>query len=189
MTALYLERYLNYGLTRGGAAIGQADHRHRPDRRRSVALQSPPPRCSPSGSARAFATPAASPSSFRSIRSRRPASGPTAGARSQSGLSGTGRGAVRLSARWRGADDRLRQDDAGLPDGGGHRQHSRRSRSRSGRCSTAGTRASAPAPARSSGRRASCSPPARSTSKGFIELVASSAPSTASATRWAPRRR
>ena len=32
MTALYLERYLNYGLTPRGADIGQADHRHRADR-------------------------------------------------------------------------------------------------------------------------------------------------------------
>ena len=32
MTALYLERYLNYGLTRGRAAVGPADHRHRADR-------------------------------------------------------------------------------------------------------------------------------------------------------------
>ncbi len=32
MTALYLERYLNFGLTPRGAAVGQADHRHRPDR-------------------------------------------------------------------------------------------------------------------------------------------------------------
>ena len=32
MTALYLERYLNFGLTPRGAAVGQADHRHRADR-------------------------------------------------------------------------------------------------------------------------------------------------------------
>ena len=32
MTALYLERYLNYGLTRDGTAVGQTDHRHRADR-------------------------------------------------------------------------------------------------------------------------------------------------------------
>jgi dihydroxy-acid dehydratase len=30
MTALYLERYLNYGLA--GIAVGHADHRHRPNR-------------------------------------------------------------------------------------------------------------------------------------------------------------
>ena len=34
MTAIYVERYLNYGLTREGAAIGPAHHRHRPDRQR-----------------------------------------------------------------------------------------------------------------------------------------------------------
>ena len=44
MTALYLERYLNFGLTPRGAAVRQADHRHRPDRLRPLALQPPSPR-------------------------------------------------------------------------------------------------------------------------------------------------
>ena len=35
MTALYLERYLNYGLTREELTSRQADHRHRADRLRS----------------------------------------------------------------------------------------------------------------------------------------------------------
>jgi dihydroxy-acid dehydratase len=34
MTALYLERYLNYGLSLEELQSGQADHRHRPDRQR-----------------------------------------------------------------------------------------------------------------------------------------------------------
>ncbi len=38
MTALYLERYLNYGFTRGELQGSQADHRHRPDRLRPLAL-------------------------------------------------------------------------------------------------------------------------------------------------------
>ena len=44
MTALYLERYLNFGLTGEGAAGQEADHRHRPDRLRPLALQPPPSR-------------------------------------------------------------------------------------------------------------------------------------------------
>jgi hypothetical protein len=75
MTALYLERYLNFGLTREGAAVGQADHRHRPDRLRPLALQPPPPRA---GQARARRHPRGRrhpPSSSRSTRSRKPASG------------------------------------------------------------------------------------------------------------------
>ncbi|MFI9839746.1 hypothetical protein ACIHFD_22110 [Nonomuraea sp. NPDC051941] len=31
MTALYLERFLNFGLTPGGTPVGPADHRHRPN--------------------------------------------------------------------------------------------------------------------------------------------------------------
>jgi dihydroxy-acid dehydratase len=41
MTALYLERYMNYGITPRGTAGRQADHRHRPDRQRPVAVQPP----------------------------------------------------------------------------------------------------------------------------------------------------
>ena len=75
MTALYLERYLNYGLTRGGAAVRQADHRHRADRLRPFALQPPPSRARQARARRHHARPAASPSNSRSTRSRRPASG------------------------------------------------------------------------------------------------------------------
>jgi hypothetical protein len=49
MTALYLERYLNFGLT-GRSSLRQADHRHRADRLGPVALQPPP---SGTGQARA----------------------------------------------------------------------------------------------------------------------------------------
>ena len=42
MTALYLERYLNSGLTKDELHSGQADHRDCPDRLRPLALQSPP---------------------------------------------------------------------------------------------------------------------------------------------------
>jgi hypothetical protein len=41
MTALYLERYLNFGPHAGRTARRQADHRHRPVGQRPVALQPP----------------------------------------------------------------------------------------------------------------------------------------------------
>ena len=75
MTALYIERYLNFGLTAQGAAVREADHRHRPDRLRPLALQPPPPRTREArarghhgGRRRRVRVPDA-------IRSRRPASG------------------------------------------------------------------------------------------------------------------
>ena len=134
MTALYLERYLNYGLTReelqsGKPIIGIAQtgtdlspcnrhhlelaHRVREgirDRRRH----------------RDGISDASDPGD-RQAADR--------GARPQSRLSRPGRNPVRLSARRRGADHRLRQDHARLPDGGRHRQHCRRSCCRAARCS------------------------------------------------------
>ncbi len=104
------------------AAIRQADHRHRADRQRSVAVQPPPPRIGPSG-------PGGHP---RRRRHRHGISGasdpgdrqaPHRGAGPQPRLSRPGRTPVRLPPRRRGADHRLRQDHPGLPDGGGHRQH------------------------------------------------------------------
>ena len=59
----------------GRAAQRPADHRHRPDRQRSLALQPPSHRAGRCACATASAMPAAFPSSFRSIRSRRRASG------------------------------------------------------------------------------------------------------------------
>jgi len=78
MTALYLERYLNYGLTRHETAGRQADHRHRPDRQRPFAMQTAITWNSPIGSGRASVPPAALPWNFRCTRSRRPASARTA---------------------------------------------------------------------------------------------------------------
>ena len=75
MTALYIERYLNFGLTPGRAALGQADHRHRPDRLRPFAVQSPSSRARQARARRHHARPAAWRSSFPSTRSRRRASG------------------------------------------------------------------------------------------------------------------
>ena len=127
MTALYLERYLNYGLTAAGAAVGQADHRHRPDRLRPLALQPPPSRARQArarrhhgGGRRRLRVPVPSDPGDRQAPDRLP--------RPQPRLLSPRRGALRLPARRRRAADRLRQDHAGLPDGGGDRRTSRRSR-------------------------------------------------------------
>ena len=58
-----------------GAALRQADHRHRADRLGPVALQPPSSRAGAPRARRHPRRPAASRSSFRAIRSRRPASG------------------------------------------------------------------------------------------------------------------
>ena len=124
MTALYLERYLNYGLTReelqsGKPIIGIAQTGND-----LSPVQPPPSRTGPPGAR-------------RHPRGRRHRDGipdasdpgnrqaPDRGARPQPRLSRPGRNPVRLSARRRGADHRLRQDHAGLPDGGGDRQPAR----------------------------------------------------------------
>ena len=153
MTALYLERYLNYGLTRRGIAVRQADHRHRPDRQRPVAVQPPPSRTGAPGARR-------HPRGRRHRDGISDASDPgnrqaaDRGARPQPRLSRPGRNPVRLSARRRGADHRLRQDHAGLPDGGGDRQYARHRAVGRPDAERLASRASAPAPAPWSGRRA-----------------------------------
>ena len=107
-----------------GIAGRQADHRHCADRQRPLPLQ-----------------PASSrprqPGARRHPRRRRHRHGipdpsdpgnrkaPDRGARPQPRLSRPGRNPVRLSPRRRGADHRLRQDHAGLHDGGRDRQHAR----------------------------------------------------------------
>ena len=122
MTALYLERYLNYGLTREELHVRQADHRHRADRLRSqpcnrhhLELAKRVREGIRDAGGIALRISGASDPGNRQAADR--------GARPQSRLSRPGRGAVRLSARRRRADDRLRQDHARLPDGGGDRQH------------------------------------------------------------------
>ena len=123
MTALYLERYLNYGLTRKSS----------PPASRSSASRRPAPICRPaivitsnwpSACAPASARPAASLSNFRCIRLQETGKRPTAALDRNLAYLGLVGSSVRLSARRRGADHRLRQDHAGLPDGGGERQHS-----------------------------------------------------------------
>ena len=107
-----------------GAARRQADHRHRADRVRPLALQPPPSRAR---QARARGHPRGGRSGDRISGASDPGDRQTAdcGARPEPRLSRARRGALRLSARRRGADDGLRQDDAGLHHGGGDREHSR----------------------------------------------------------------
>ena len=124
MTAIYLERYLNYGLTLEELQWRQADHRHRADGLGPLALQPSPPRARqararrhPRGGWGGDRIPGASDPGDRQATD--------GGTRPQPRLSRPRRGALRIPARRRGADDRLRQDDAGLPHGGGDREHPR----------------------------------------------------------------
>ncbi len=122
MTALYLERYLNYGLTReelqsGKPLIGIAQtgsdlspcNRHHLELAKRVR----------EGIEAAGGVPFEFPCHPIQETGKRP----TAGARPQPRLPLAGRGALRLSARRRRADHRLRQDHAGAADGCRHRQH------------------------------------------------------------------
>ena len=122
MTALYLERYLNFGLTReelrsGKPIIGiaQTGSDLSPCNRHHLELAERVREGIRDGRRHRVRVPGASDPGDRQA--------PDRGARPQPRLSRPGRGAVRLSARRRRADDRLRQDHAGLPDGGGDRQH------------------------------------------------------------------
>ena len=107
-----------------GAHLGQTDYRHRADRLRSQPVQ-------PTSSAACRACARRHPHRRRSRDGISGASNsgdrqaPDRGARPQPRLSRPGRSAVRLSARRRGADDRLRQDDTGLSDGGRNGQYAR----------------------------------------------------------------
>ena len=107
-----------------GAAWRQADHRHRADGLRPLALQPPPSRAR---QARARGHPRGGRGGDRISGASDPGDRQTAdrGTRPQPRLSRPRRGALRLSARRRGADDRLRQDDAGLHHGGSDREHPR----------------------------------------------------------------
>ena len=122
MTALYLERYLNYGLTgaelRSGKpiiGIAQTGSDLSPCNRHHLRT----------GRARARGHPRRRRHRLRISLPSDPGNRQAAdrGARPQPRLSRPGRGAVRLSARRRRADDRLRQDHAGLHHGGGDGEH------------------------------------------------------------------
>ncbi len=124
MTALYLERYLNYGLTReelqsGKPIIGiaQTGNDLSPCNRHHLELAHRVREGISRRRRHRDGIPDSSDPGNRQAADR--------GAGSQSGVSRPGRNPVRLSARRRGADHRLRQDDARLPDGGRDRQSSR----------------------------------------------------------------
>ena len=121
MTALYLERYLNFGLTRdelqsGKPIIGiaQTGSDLSPCNRHHLVLAERV-RDGIGGGRDSHRVPVPSDPGDRQAADRR--------ARPQPGLSVARRGALRLSARRRRADHRLRQDHAGAADGGGDRQH------------------------------------------------------------------
>ena len=189
MTALYLERYLNFGLSReelksGKPIIGIAQtgsdlspcNRHHIELAKRVregireaggiALEFPVHPIQETGKR------------------------PTAGARPQPRLSRPRRGALRLPARRRRPHHRLRQDHARHADGRGDRQHPGDRALASARCSTAGSRASAPA-------RAPIVWKARemlADRRDRLPAASSSSsrprrPRPATATRWAPPRR
>jgi len=121
MTALYLERYLNYGLTRqelqsGKPIIGiaQTGNDLSPCNRHHLELAHRVREGirAAGGIAMEFPTHPIQETGKTSDRGARPQTSPIL----------AGRNPVRLSARRRGADHRLRQDDPGLSDGGRDRQ-------------------------------------------------------------------
>ena len=134
MTALYIERYMNYGLTReelqsGKPIIGiaQTGSDLSPCNRHHLELAERVRDGIREAGGIADRVPGPPDPGDRQAADR--------GAGPQPRLPGAGRGAVRLPARWRGADHRLRQDHAGVPDGRGDGRTSRRSCCPAGRCS------------------------------------------------------
>ena len=123
MTALYLERYLNYGLTleeltAGKPIIGiaQTGSDLSPCNRHHLELAQRVREGIRDAGGIAFEFPC---HPIQETGKR-----PTAALDRNLAYLEPGRGAVRLSARRRGADHRLRQDHAGLPHGGRDRQYS-----------------------------------------------------------------
>ena len=111
MTALYLERWMNNGMTPEDTLGAAADHRHRAERQRSHSLQ---PRARGAGAARQGRRPrrrrrAAGISHASHVRELPPADRRD---RPQSRLSRAGGDPARLSHRRGGADHGLRQDHA-----------------------------------------------------------------------------
>ena len=123
MTALYVERYLNFGLTReeiqGGRpiiGIAQTGSDLSPCNRHLMDLAEPHPRRHPG-------RPAACRWNSRSIRSRKPASVPTAALDRNLAYLSLVEVLHGYPHRRCGAHHRLRQDDSRLPDGGGDGEH------------------------------------------------------------------
>ena len=124
MTALYIERYLNFGLTPGELRSGKPIIGIAQTGSDLVALQPPPSR---SRQARARRHHRGRRHSLRIPGSSDPGDGQASdrGARPQPRLSRPRRDPDGLFHRRRRADHRLRQDDARLHHGGGDGQHSR----------------------------------------------------------------
>ena len=124
MTALYLERYMNYGITpdelRGGKpiiGIAQTGSDLSPCNRHHIELASRVR----DGIRAAGGVPLEFPVHPIQETGKRP----TAALDRNLAYLSPGRGAARLSDRRRGADHGLRQDHARLPDGRGDREHPR----------------------------------------------------------------
>ena len=122
MTALYLERYMNYGLTReelhsGKPIIGiaQSGSDLSPCNRHHLDAGAARARGHPRGRRHRLRVPGAPDPGDRQAPDRL--------ARPQPRLSGPGRDPLRLSDRRRGAHHRLRQDHALAADGRRHRRH------------------------------------------------------------------
>ena len=177
MTALYLERYLNYGLTARGArsraSRSSASRRPAATSRPATAITS----SSRSACATAFATPAASRSSFRVHPIAGDGQAADRGARPQPRLSRARRDPLRLSARRRRAHHRLRQDHARLPDGGRDGEHSGDRAVRRPDAQRLARRRARRLGHHRSGRRAALRRPGEIDYEEFIDIVAASAPS------------
>ena len=176
MTALYLERYMNYGLTReelssGKPIIGiaQSGSDLSPCNRHHLVLAHRVREGIREAGGVAFEFPV---HPIQETGKR-----PTAALDRNLAYLGPRRNPVRLSDRRRGADHRLRQDHALAAHGRRHRRHSGHRAVRRTRCSTAGSAASGPVRAPSSGRRGRCYATGEISYEEFVELVASSAPS------------
>ena len=188
MTALYLERYMNFGLSleelqSGKPIIGIAQTGS------DLSPVQPPPsrprRADPRGHSRdrrhRHRIPGPSDPGNRQASDRR--------ARPQPRLSRPGRDIVRLSDRRRRPHHRLRQDDAGLRDGGGDGEHSRhRAVGRADAQRLAQGRAHRLGHHRLEGAR-DARGQARSTIRASSGWSLRRRPRPAIATRWARRRR
>ncbi len=187
MTALYLERYLNFGLTReelqsGKPIIGiaQTGSDLSPCNRHHLELAKRVRDGITAAGGLAHRVPGPSDPGDRQAADRR--------ARPQPRLSRPGRGALRLSARRRGADHRLRQDHAGLHHGGGDGQHpGDRALRRADAERLVQGRAHRLRHDRVEGARAT-SPPARSTTTSSSRSSPPRRRRSATATPWARRR-
>ena len=123
MTALYIERYMNWGLTReelqsGKPIIGIAQSGSDP-----FPLQPPSSDPALTGCGKAFAKLAASPLNFRFTPFRKPGKRPTANLDRNLAYLGLVETLFRLSTRRCGADHWLRQNHASHADGCSHRQY------------------------------------------------------------------